>query len=267
VKPPPPARWLLLLAGGLTLLQRESNAQKPVSPEYVPKEYQMLDSLGQLRLKTWSIHGISPMVALFTDAPTGSPDMEQIQRENVTHSLLEELGRMGVSVFTLKPRAAPGVAAPEQMQREASRAFAILEHLPPPARPQVYIGFADGAGALARLLVHDSSYAALVMLAPLAPVGGVLSQQQSVLQELLDSTAYPRSVLVLESMCNGGGTWAARTRYSFRHTVFLVPDYDGWLVDRRTPVCLTTPSRTAPLSYPVVLLLSSWLRYNVIFPT
>jgi hypothetical protein len=255
-----------IVVAALALLHGESSAQQRISPGDIPKEYHGLDSLGELRLKTWSIHGISPMVVLFTAAPPGSVDMEEIQRGQVTSSLLWLIDRMGVSIFSLKPRRGVGVTPAEQMQREASRAFDILEHLPPAARPRVYIGFGDGATAAARLLLHDSSSASLIALSPLAPVGGALSQQQPLMQQLLAPTAYLRTVLVIESMCNGAGAWAAQTTHTHRHTVLLLPEYDGWLADRRTAVCPTTPSRTAPLTYELGYLVTDWLQHTVVFP-
>jgi hypothetical protein len=259
-----PSQFFFVILG-FALLPRVSSAQQRIPPGNVPQEYRALDSLGDLRLKSWSIHGISPLVVLFTAAPPGTPNMEGLQRGQVTSSLLWLIDRMGVSIFSLQPRLAAEVTPAEQMQREASRAFDILQHLPPQARPQVYIGFGDGATAAARLLLHDSSSAALLALVPLAPVGAALSKQQSLLQELLAPTAYPRTVLVIESICNAGA-WAAQTTHTGRHTVLLLPEYDGWLADRRTAVCPTTPFRTAPLTYELGYLVTNWLQQTVGFP-
>jgi hypothetical protein len=71
---------------------------------------------------------------------------------------------------------------------------------------------------------------------------------------------------VIESMCNGAGAWAAQMTHTRRHIVLLLPEYDGWLADRRTAVCPSTPSRTAPLSYELGYLVTDWLQHTVVFP-
>jgi hypothetical protein len=52
------------------------------------------------------------------------------------------------------------------MMASASKAFEVFRYLGPWDRPQVIVGFADGAAAAARLLLRDTLPAALVALAP-----------------------------------------------------------------------------------------------------
>jgi hypothetical protein len=133
-------------------------------------------------------------------------------------------------------------------------------------RPQVVIGFADGAVAAARLILRDSLSAALVALVPGTRGNAATAGQDVVWQELRRPVDHPRAVLVLESMCNSPTSWLAQAGFRERQTVLLLPQYDGWLSRRMSSACPASPAQAVGMDYELTSTVTDWLRRTVRFP-
>jgi hypothetical protein len=223
--------------------------------------------LGDLRLKTYSIHGFAPLVVLFTEAPASASAVERRYRHQLTSMLMWSIERLGVSLFSLQPisQSADGLLHVDQMKRQASAASEILRNLPLEDRPQVFIGFAEGAAAAARLLLRDSLSAALVALVPSTPSDSSTAAQEVLWEELLRQSAQPRPVLVLESMCNSATSGLTRITYRQRQTILVLPQYDAWLAQRNSSACPRTPTRAVGMDYELIAIVIEWLRRTVGF--
>jgi hypothetical protein len=248
------------------LIQQNLWGQQQIPPAQVPEAFRGLQQLGDLRLKTYSIHGLAPLVVLFTEAPASAPEVERRYRHNLTSTLLWHIERLGVSLFSLHPtRQASESSDVDQFSQDALATFDTLRGLPPWGRPRVFIGFADGAVAAARELQRDSSSAALIALAPSLGEGATAAQEV-LWQELLSPTDLSRPVLVLESLCNIPNSGLAQVGSGRRVTLLLLPQYDGWLSRQALPACSTTPAHSAGMDYELISVLTNWLRQTVAFP-
>jgi hypothetical protein len=245
---------VLALALLPVLGRQESWGQLVVPPAQVPQEMQALQQLGDLRLRTYSIHGLAPLVMLVTEAPATASEVERRYRHQVTSSLIGPIERLGVSLFSLGP-ARRSSGGPEA-------AFFIFRGMRPVDRPQAIIGFAEGARAAARLLLRDSSSAALVAL---APATGASAAQEQTWEEMLSAPAQPRAVLVLESLCNADSS-VARTVFRERQTILVLPQYDGWLARRSSAACPPAPVSAVGMDYELMSILTDWLKRTVSFP-
>lgn len=240
------------------LIHQDLLGQQTLGPAQVPEAFRDLQQLGDLRLKTYSIHGLAPLVVLLTEAPASAPEVERRYRHAMTSTLLWNIEGIGVSLFSLSPEV-------DQATQYSGALFDILRRLPPSARPQVFIGFAQGAIAAARMLQSDSSSTALIGLAP--SLGASASAPQSAFwQEMVSPANHTRPVLVLESVCNTSGNGLAQVGTGQRVTVLLLPQYDGWLSRRASAACPTTPTHAAGMDYELMSLLTNWLRQTVVFP-
>jgi hypothetical protein len=246
--------------GSFTMVRR-------VAAVPVPPEFRRLEELGELRLKVHSIHGYAPLVMLLTEAPASASEVERRYRQRVTSSLLWNIERMGVSLFSLNPmRYSSDNSDVDQMKRAASAAGEIFRGMKPYHRPQVVIGFADGAVAAARLVLRDSLPAALVALVPGTPGNTQTEGQEVVWQELLRPVDHPREMLVLESTCNSPTSPLAEARFRQRQTVLLLPQYDGWLSRRMSSACPGSPAHAVGMDHEVISMLTDWLKRTVTFP-
>jgi hypothetical protein len=253
---------------GMTPSQTELWGQQEVPADRMPEPYRRLQKLGDLRLKTNSIHGLAPLVVLFTEAPVSASKMERRYRQQLTSMLMWNIERLGVSLFSLQPTSqSVDSLTVDQMKRKASAASQILRILPPGDQPQVFIGFADGAVAAARLLLRDSLSAALVALVPSTPADSSAAAQEELWEELLYQSAYPRPVLVLESMCNSATSGLTRITYRRRQTILVLPQYDAWLSQRNSSACPSIPTRTVGMDYELISIVIEWLRRTVTFRT
>jgi hypothetical protein len=263
-----PRLTILVAVLGFGPTQQELWSQQEVPLAQMREPYRRLRALGELRLKTYSIHGLAPMVVLFTEAPASGSEVERRYRHQLTSSLLWAVERLGVSLFSLHPTPqAPGTSHVDQMKRDALAAFEIFRGMRPGQRPQVFIGFAEGASAAARLLLRDSLSAGLVALVPSTPGDSATTAQEVLWQELLAPTDHPRPVLVLESMCNTPITWLAQASFRRRQTVLMLPQYDGWLSRRTTSACPRTPAYPVAMDYELTSIVIDWLRRTVGFPS
>lgn len=232
----------------------------------LPPEFRRLEQLGELRLKVHSIHGYAPLVMLLTEAPASASEVERSYRQRVTNTLMWSIERLGVSLFSLNPtRHSSDRSDVYQMKHAASAAGEIFRGMQPYNRPQVVIGFADGAVAAARLVLRDSLRAALVALVPGTPGNVQTEGQEVVWQELLRPVDHPRAVLVLESMCNSPTSPLAETRFRHRQTVLMLPQYDGWLSRRMSSACPASPAHAVGMDYEVISLVADWLKRTVRF--
>jgi hypothetical protein len=203
---------------------------------------------------------------LITEAPASASEVERRYRQRVTSLLMGTIERLGVSLFSLNPmRHSPDTSDVNQMKHAASAAGEIFRGMKPYDRPQVVIGFADGAVAAARLILRDSLSAALVALVPGTPGNARTEGQEVVWQELLRPVDHPRAVLVLESMCNSPTSPLAEARFSQRQTVLLLPQYDGWLFRRMSSACPASPAHEVGTDYEVISIVTDWLKRTVIF--
>jgi hypothetical protein len=264
---PPGRLTITVCALGAGLAHQELWGQREVPPAQMPEPYRRLQKLGELRLKTYSIHGFAPLVVLFTEAPASASEVERRYRHQLTRMLLWSIERLGVSLFSLQPtsQSVDGFRV-DQMKRQALAAFEILRGLPPGGRPQVFIGFADGAAAAARLLLRDSSSAALVALVPSTPGDSSTAAQEVLWEELLRQSDQPRPVLVVESMCNSPTTALTQIGYRRRQTILMLPQYDGWLSQRTSLACPSTPVRAVGMDYELTSIVIEWSRRTVGFP-
>ena len=239
---------------------------RPVATVRVPPEFRPLEQLGELRLKIHSIHGYAPLVMLLTEAPASASEVERRYRRQVTNMLMWNTERLGVSLFSLDPtRPASDSSAVDQMKHAATASGAVFRGMKPHHRPQIIIGFGDGAVAAARLVLRDSLSAALVALVPATSGKAATAVQDVVWQELLRPVDHPRAVLVLESMCNSPTSALAEARFRQRQTVLLLPQYDGWLSRRMSSACPATPAHAVGMDYEVESLVMDWLRRTVRF--
>jgi hypothetical protein len=258
---------IAVCALGIGLTPQELWGQQEVPPAQMPEAYRRLQELGELRLKTYSIHGYAPLVVLFTEAPQSASEVERRYRHRLTSVLLWSIGRIGVSLFSLHPTSyASDSVQVGQMKRQAFAAAEVFRGLRPGARPQVFIGFADGAAAAARLLLRDSLSAGLVALVPSTPGDSATAAQEVLWQELLRPSDHPRPVLVLESMCNSPTTWLTQVPFRRRQTVLMLPQYDGWLSQRTSSMCPKTPVDAVGMDYELISIVIEWLRRTVGFP-
>ena len=201
---PFPARLLILATAAVaSLAPHDVWGQRRDGTTPVPEEFRRLEGLGELRLKQYSIHGYAPLVVLLTEAPASASEVERRYRRRVTSALVGSIERLGVLLFSLNPRRHSSDSSDvNQMKHAASAAGELFRGMKAYDRPQVIIGFADGAVAAARLILRDSLSAALVALVPGTPGNTQTEGQEVVWQELLRPVDHPRDVLVLESMCN-----------------------------------------------------------------
>jgi len=233
----------------------------------VPPEFRRLEELGDLRLKTYSIHGYAPLVMLLTEAPASASEVERRYRHRLTSLLMRSIERLGVSLFSLNPmRHSSDSSDVNQMKHAASAAGEIFRGMKPYDRPQVVVGFGDGAVAAARLVLRDSLPAALVALVPGIPGNTQTEGQEVVWQELLRPVDRPRDVLVLESMCNSPTSPLAEARFRERQTVLMLPQYDGWLSRRMSSACPASPAHAVGMDHEVISMVTDWLKRTVIFP-
>ncbi|MFL5491135.1 MAG: hypothetical protein ACJ8AV_06950 [Gemmatimonadales bacterium] len=223
----------------------------------VPPEYGVLEKLGVLRLERYSIHGYAPLVALFTEAAASAPQVERTFRSQLTRRLVGQLDRMSASLFTLRSKS---------ISEGSSAAFEAFQRLPPWEQPQVIIGFGDGAVAAARLLTRDSSRSALLALAPAYPGDSAGGAQAALWQELFRSAHYRGTVLVLESECNRSKAGLNLVDHSERGTVLILPQYDGWLAQRRSGTCPAAPTQAVALDYHSLALITDWLKRTLHYP-
>ncbi len=245
--------------GSFTMLRRV-----PTVP--VPLEFRPLEQLGELRLKTHSIHGYAPLVMLLTEAPASASEVERRYRRRMTNMLMWNVERLGVSLFSLNPtRHSSDSSDVNGMKHAASAAGERLRDMKPYHRPQVIIGFGDGAVAAARLILRDSLSAALVALAPATSGNAATAGQDAVWQELLRPVDHPRALLVLESMCNSPTSALAEAPFRQRQTVLMLPQYDRWLSRRMSSACPASPAQAVGLDYEVISLVMDWLRRTVRF--
>lgn len=245
------ARALILMTIALASGTSQLPGQQPVNAGSLTEPYQRLQQLGDLRLKTWSIHGLSPLVVLLTEAPTDAPLSVRGSRRQLTGFLLNGLGRTGVSLLSLRPGA-------------DSTAFDVLRALPPGEKPQVVIAFGERAVAAARLLVTDSLSAAFVALAPGA--SAPLAELARIWSELLQSSRVQRAILVLESGCDSSAAWLAHVEYRHRQTVLVLPQNDAWLTPKTSAACPAAPAHPIGLEYELTTLVLDWVKRNVGFP-
>jgi hypothetical protein len=258
---------IVVSALGIAPAPPELWGQQEVPVDRMPEPYRRLQKLGQLRLKTYSIHGLAPLVVLFTEAPASASEVQRRYQSQITRMLLWSVERLGVSTFSLQP-ALQSVDSlrGDQMKRQALVAFEILRSLPPGGRPHVFIGFATGANAAARLLLRDSMPAALVALVPSTSGDSSTSNEEVLWDELLRPSDHPRPVLVLESMCNSPTTSLPHIGYRRRQTILMLPQYDGWLSQRTSLACPTTPVRGVGMDYELIFILMAWLKGTIGFP-
>lgn len=254
-----------LSALGVAPGQLELWGQQQVRAANIPEQYRRLQTLGDLRLKTHSIHGFAPLVVLFTEAPATASKVERRYRHSLTTMLLSNIERLGVSTFSLQPKfQSVDTLRTDQLERDASVAFEILQSLAA-GRPQAFIGFADGGAVAAQLLLRDSSSAGLVALVPSTSGGSTMWQEDS-WEELLRPRQRPRPMLIVESTCNTPTTVLGRMGYRHDQTILLVPQYDGWLSQRTSSDCPSTPVRTIGMDYELMSIVTEWLRRTVVFP-
>ncbi len=259
-----PAVIVTALLAGLTC--QDLWGQREIPPAQVPEAMRNLQHLGELRLKTYSIHGIAPLVMLLTEAPASASEVERRYRHRVTSSLIWNIERLGVSLFSLNPAPRHSDSSDVKgMTHAASVAGEIFRGMKAHDRPQVVIGFADGAIAAARLVLRDSLSAAVVALMP-ATSNATAGGQERIWQELLRPTDRPRDVLVLESMCNTSSSWLAQADYRQRQTILILPQYDGWLSPRMSSACPASPVHAVGMDYQLTSIVMDWLKRTLIFP-
>jgi hypothetical protein len=260
--------WLIIATAAVAGLSHQNlwgQGRDATAP--VPPGFRRLEELGELRLKRYSIHGYAPLVMLLTQAPASASEVERRYRQRVTSSLMWSIERLGVSLFSLNPmRHSSDKPDVNQMKHAASAASEVFRGMKPYERPQVLIGFGDGAVAAARLILRDSLSAALVALVPSTPGDAATAEQDVVWQDLLRPVDHPRAVLVLESMCNSPTTWLAQAGFRERQTVLMLPQYDGWLSQRMSSACPASPAHAIGMDYEVISIVTDWLRRTLRFP-
>jgi hypothetical protein len=252
---------------GLSLGYHELWGQRVVPLNQMSEAHRRLSELGDLRLKTYSIHGLAPLVVLFTEAPETASEVERRYRQQLTSTLIWNIERLHASLFSLHPRHKSG-NSDDQMKQDALAAFQIFRDMQPWARPDLFIGFADGARAAAQMLLRDSLPAGLVALAPLTSSDRGTRAQDALWLELLRPADHPRPVMVLESMCNGPFTWLAQAAFQRRQTILILAQYDGWLSQRTTSACPKTPTRPM-MDYDLISMVIDWMsrEHTLRFPT
>ena len=244
--------WLAALLIALALAGRASglHAQQPVDASRLA-EYQRLRQLGDLRLKTYSIHGLAPLVVFLTSAPDTASLNVRGNRHFLTAFLLRGLDDVGVSLLSLRAGS-------------DSIAFDALRALPLGSRPHVVIAFGERAVTAARFLAKDSSLVSFVALAPGSGASSAeLSQAWSA---LLKSNKLPRAILVVESGCDSSASWLAHVKHQYRQTILVLPDHNAWLAPRTSPDCPVTPAHSVGMEYELTALVLDWVRRNVGFP-
>jgi hypothetical protein len=246
---PPSAKALiaLLLFSGASQL----HSQQPVDAARLGEPYQTLRQLGDLRLKTWSIHVLATLVVLLTTAPDSVPPKLRSIRRFLTAFLLRGLDDTGVSLLSVRAGS-------------DSAAFNAFRTLPPGNQPQIVIAFGERAAAAAHVLARDSLPAALVALAPGASAPTAeLSQTWAA---LLQSSTLPRAILVLESACDSSASWLAHMKHQYRQTILVLPDHDAWLAPKSSADCPVTPAHSVGIEYELTALVLDWVRRNTGFP-
>lgn len=264
-----PRLVLISIVMGLSLMHQELWGQREIPPEQMSEAHRRLNKLGDLRLKTYSIHGLAPLVVLFTEAPAEASEVERRYRHQLTSILIWNIERIHASVFSLQPRhKSTDTNHLDQMNQRAVAAFEVFRQMRPWNRPDLFIGYADGARAAAQLLLRDSLSAGLVALVPSAPRDSASMAQQALWEELLRPADHPRPVLVLESMCNSPFTWLAQVAFQRRQTILILPQYDGWLSQRTTSACPKTPTRPM-MDYELISMVIDWMsrEHTLRFPT
>jgi hypothetical protein len=241
---------LLLTAFVLSSPTSQLRGQQPVDATRLTG-YERLRELGDLRLKTYSIHGLAPLVVLLTSASDDLPRELRSNRHFLTGFLLRGLDESGVSLLSLRAG-------------YDSAAFDALRALPPGDRPQVVIAFGERAVAAARFLAKDSLTAAFVALAPGASMPA--AELTRIWSALLQSSKLPRDILVLESGCDSSAAWLAPVTHQYRQTALVLPDHDAWLSPKTSTACPAAPTRGVGMEYELTALVMDWVRRNVGFP-
>ena len=255
-----PRSVLISTVMGLSLMHQELWGQREVPPEQMSEAHGRLTKLGDLRLKTYSIHGLAPLVVLFTEPPSTASEVERRYRYHLTSSLIWNIERIHASVFSLQPRhQSTDTHHLDQMNESALAAFEVFRQMQPWDRPGLFIGYADGARAAAQLLLRDSLSAGLVALVPSTPKDSSSMAHHALWEELLRPADHPRPVLVLESICNSPFTWLAKVGYQRRQAILILPQYDGWLSQRTTSACPKIPMRPI-MDYESISMVIDWIR-------
>jgi hypothetical protein len=243
-------RSLILIGLVLSLPASQLHAQQPVDASKLT-DYRRLRELGDLRLKTYSIHGLAPLVVLLTAAPDTAALPLKSNRRSLTKSLMDGLGRLGVSLFSVRSDS-------DSVALDALRALPLAE------QPHVIIAFGERSISAVRFLAADSFLTSFVALAPGSGAPSIdLASEWS---RMLQSRKLPRAILVLESGCDSSAVWLAQIRHHYRQTVLVLPDHDAWLAPKTSAACPTAPTSGVGMEYELATLVLDWVRRNTGFP-